>query len=363
MANEPTQNPAPSVLGVEAADRRALSPLDLEGVRRREPAALEAFFERYFDRVYSIVARLLGNRAAHTLDPGRDPGPWIATIATNVCRDFWRSSPHRMARRSASIEDTPGLADRLTSGEIAGRAGAAAGATTGAPAESDREPSVLPLPWPGRHRLWTGLAVGAALVVAVVTGMMNQGPGWRIAGVRGEGVVLLDGRAVSLGDPSVLGRSIPPGVRVQVSDGAELDLRAGHVLAIQATGGTDLLLPPSPPRWFARRTSLHMQEGEIRVTTGPRFQGARLEISTPDAAISATGTTFAVILEPTGTCVCVLEGSVGVAPRGTPPAPVVAGNLRYIFRDGRPPGDHTMRDVERTSLATFREAQLEAMTE
>lgn len=108
------------------------SVLDLEGVRRRDPAALEAFFEAYFDRVYSIVARLLGNRAAaedaaqevflkihraaHTLDPARDPGPWVVTIATNVCRDLWRSASHRMSRRSASIEDTPGLAERLTTG-------------------------------------------------------------------------------------------------------------------------------------------------------------------------------------------------------------------------------------------------------
>lgn len=132
MTNDPTQNPAPIVVGVEAANRPAEPSLDLEGVRRREPAALEAFFERYFDRVYAIVARLLGNRAAaedaaqevfvkihraaHTLDPARDPGPWVATIATNVCRDFWRSAPHRMERRSASLEDTPGLADRLTTG-------------------------------------------------------------------------------------------------------------------------------------------------------------------------------------------------------------------------------------------------------
>ena len=115
----PAQSAAPTVL-------------DLEGVRRRDPAALEAFFEHYFERVYSIVARLLGNRsaaedaaqevflkihrAAHTIDPARDPGPWVATIAANVCRDFWRSAPYRMGRQSASIDDTPGLADRLTSG-------------------------------------------------------------------------------------------------------------------------------------------------------------------------------------------------------------------------------------------------------
>ncbi len=119
MKIDPTQPPTPYVL-------------DLEGFRRRDPAALNAFFEHYFDRVFSIVARLLGNRsaaedaaqevfikihrAAHTLDPARDPGAWVATIATNVCRDVWRSAPHRMARQSASIDDTPGLADRLTTG-------------------------------------------------------------------------------------------------------------------------------------------------------------------------------------------------------------------------------------------------------
>ncbi|HET9950761.1 MAG TPA: RNA polymerase sigma factor [Candidatus Eisenbacteria bacterium] len=104
----------------------------LEGVRRRDPASLDAFFEQHFERVYSLVARLLGNRAAaedaaqevflkihraaHTIDPARDPGPWVATIAANVCRDIWRSSPYRMGRKSDSIDDTPGLADRLKSG-------------------------------------------------------------------------------------------------------------------------------------------------------------------------------------------------------------------------------------------------------
>ena len=132
MKPEPTQKPAPPVVGGEAQARPKEAPLDLEGVRRRDPVALDAFFERYFDRVYAVVTRLLGNRtqaedaaqevffkihrAAHTLDPTRDPGPWISAIATNVCRDHWRSASDRMARRSASIEDTPGLSERLTTG-------------------------------------------------------------------------------------------------------------------------------------------------------------------------------------------------------------------------------------------------------
>lgn len=243
-----------------------------------------------------------------------------------------------------------GLKAAFARGEIAER---------GASAES--EPSILPLPFPGRHRLWTGIAVAAALVIAVLTGILNQGPAWRIAGVRGQGSILLDGSPISIEDPSLVGRRIPTGVRVEVTNAAELDLRADGVIALQCTGGTDLILPPSPPRWFARRALLHVQQGEIRAMTGPVFKGARLEITTPDAAIAVTGTTFAVILERTGTCVCVYEGTVAVGPRGTSPAPVSSGNLRYVFRDGRPPKDDSMREMERTKLAAFRESQMEAM--
>lgn len=104
---------------------------ELERVRRREPEALAAFFERYFDQVYGIVHRLLGeravaedvtqdvflkvHRAAHQLDPGRDPGPWLTAIACNACRDLWRSGAWRMGRRSASVDDDPTVAARLVS--------------------------------------------------------------------------------------------------------------------------------------------------------------------------------------------------------------------------------------------------------
>ena len=76
-----------------------------------------------------LALRLLGNRAmaeditsevflkvhraAGQLDASRDPAPWLAAIATNACRDLWRSGAHRMGKRSDSIEDTAGLSERL----------------------------------------------------------------------------------------------------------------------------------------------------------------------------------------------------------------------------------------------------------
>ncbi|HKI84039.1 MAG TPA: sigma-70 family RNA polymerase sigma factor [Candidatus Krumholzibacteria bacterium] len=102
---------------------------ELEGVRRRDPQALERFFERTFDSIYGLSFRLLSDRtaaedatqevflkvhrAAHRIDPQRDPTPWILTITTNVCRDLFRSSGHKMSKASVSIDEEPELGASL----------------------------------------------------------------------------------------------------------------------------------------------------------------------------------------------------------------------------------------------------------
>jgi RNA polymerase sigma-70 factor (ECF subfamily) len=121
--------------GPEQAPRRDVGPpLEariLAGVRERKPEALAAFFERYFDQVFSLSFRLLGDRTAaedltqevflkihrgaHQLDPARDPTPWVVAITYNACRDLWRSRAHRMDRRTASMDDEDtGLASTLS---------------------------------------------------------------------------------------------------------------------------------------------------------------------------------------------------------------------------------------------------------
>ncbi len=100
----------------------------IEGVRDRDPVALRLFFDMYFDHIFSVVYRLIGDRpaaedvtqdvfykvhrAAHQIDPERDPAPWLVAIAYNACRDYWRSSAYRMSRKSRSI-DEPEQAPRL----------------------------------------------------------------------------------------------------------------------------------------------------------------------------------------------------------------------------------------------------------
>ncbi len=123
---------APEGGGSEAAPRSGPVPPareELVRVRDRDPEALGRFFDLYFPSIYGLVFRLLGNRAAaedaaqdvlvkihrviDRLDPERDPGPWITTIAYNVCRDRWRSVADRMDRQSSSIDDEPDYSRHL----------------------------------------------------------------------------------------------------------------------------------------------------------------------------------------------------------------------------------------------------------
>lgn len=118
-------DPGPAAAGAEIA-------AELEGVRARDPEALAAFFERHFDRIYGLVYRLLGDptlaedmtqevflkvhRAAHQIDPTRDPLPWLVTIAHNACRDLWRSSAWKLTRRASSLDGDSPLAETLSRG-------------------------------------------------------------------------------------------------------------------------------------------------------------------------------------------------------------------------------------------------------
>jgi RNA polymerase sigma factor (sigma-70 family) len=105
-------------------DRAWTDPAVLEGVRRRDPQALAAFFDTAFPYVYNLAFRLTGNReaaedvsqdvfvkvyqAAERLETHRHPKPWITTITYNACRDLAR----RAAARPETGEDASAIGDR-----------------------------------------------------------------------------------------------------------------------------------------------------------------------------------------------------------------------------------------------------------
>jgi RNA polymerase sigma factor (sigma-70 family) len=125
MPKPPTQN-SPSDVQDEGKDAAVPGRREeLELVRRGDPEALGRFFDQHFPSVYGLVLRLVGDvttaeditqevflkthRAIGSLDPTRDPAPWLTTIAYNCCRDMWRSAGHRMRRQSMSLDEKPEL--------------------------------------------------------------------------------------------------------------------------------------------------------------------------------------------------------------------------------------------------------------
>jgi ferric-dicitrate binding protein FerR (iron transport regulator) len=213
------------------------------------------------------------------------------------------------------------------------------------------------LPWYASPRArWAGvpLAFAALLIAASV---LNRGPDWTVSSATGLGVALVDGQPVPMNHVEELERVLRPGTRVRVPDGASLEIMGPGQMVVQLAPGTDLTIPATSGRWWGRHASAEVRSGELRITTGPRFHGARLAITTPAAVVEVTGTTLAVICDPEGTCVCVLEGRVRVGPRDGPMADVEQGHLRFTYNDGRDPKVAGMRENEAIELGRLREAR------
>lgn len=100
-----------------------LSASDLARVCARDPQALGLLFDAYFGRIYGMAFRMMGNeaaaqditqevflrvhKAAHQLDPSRDPAPWLLTITTNLCREKWRSRQGQQDKKTLSLDAKP----------------------------------------------------------------------------------------------------------------------------------------------------------------------------------------------------------------------------------------------------------------
>lgn len=211
-----------------------------------------------------------------------------------------------------------------------------------------------PVAWHRRLAWRLALAPAAAAALAVVVVLANRGPDWTVLSTTGDGVAIIDQTPVPIGHGDELQRRLRPGARLTVPDGSEMEIASAGRLVVQITAGTEFTLPASPGRWFGRRVAGAVRHGEIRVTTGPAFHGARLRVQTPEAAVEVTGTTLAVICEPGGTCVCVYDGVVRVDARGGTSERVPGGRRRFVFNDGRPPELAGIRTPEIRKLGDLR---------
>jgi ferric-dicitrate binding protein FerR (iron transport regulator) len=200
---------------------------------------------------------------------------------------------------------------------------------------------------------WAGVPLAFAALLMMVSAL-NRAPDWSVSAASGLGIAVVDGQPIPMNHTAELARALQAGARVRVPEGSEIELMGPGQMLIQLTSGTDFVVPPTPGRWWRRSVSAEVRAGELRITTGPHFHGARLTLTTPAARVEVTGTTLAVICDPEGTCVCVLEGRVRVGPLDGALADVEGGHLRFIYSDGREPKVAGMREVEATRLGEMR---------
>ena len=210
--------------------------------------------------------------------------------------------------------------------------------------------------WERESTRWAAASIAAAATLVAVL-VLNQGPAWRVASSHGEGIAVVDGRPVPIGHTTDFNRWLRPGATVQIPDGSDLEIHSPGLLAVELSPGTRFSIPDVPGRWFRRTVRAEVSGGEARITTAANFHGAQLEIRTPEAQIEVTGTTLAVICEPEGTCVCVLDGAVRVGGQGQPMVSVVHGRRRYVFADGHPAVSDEIRSNEKVKLTEFRESR------
>jgi len=212
-------------------------------------------------------------------------------------------------------------------------------------------PHIVPAP-PPRPRRWiqwvTAGSAAAAVVIAVTA--LNEAPRWTALPSGGTGNLIVNGASLPVRDSSELTRRLRPGSRMKLESDQELELVSPGLLALQLSPGAEIILPYAPGRWFGRASRASVVGGSLRVTTGRHFSGARLAITTPEASVRVVGTTLAVISEPAGTCVCVLEGTAHVRPRRGGVTRVSSGTRCEVSRGARTSRVGDMRDAERPKL-------------
>jgi hypothetical protein len=249
----------------------------------------------------------------------------------------------RQAVRSLPrAEADPGFRERLKADFVAGRLGAA----------TEPPPAFPPRRRRRRAGMWRVLvpSVLALAVIAVV--ILNGGPVPELAGVSGEGTVIVGEITYATSDREAIAGAIRGGSSIEVSDGVDLDLMYGDVFAVRLSSGS-ATVPTAPGRWFGKKAVSGVGFGELNVLTGPGFRGDQLVIATDDGVIEITGTLVSVFSDSALTCVCVQEGTASVGEDEDDMEPIPAGKRKVMFADGRPPMVTDIAPPHRDHLIQF----------
>ncbi len=258
--------------------------------------------------------------------PGTDGKSMTASEA--AAREAVRNLPEPSARNA--------FRDRLREDFVARRV---------TPPSHRARPAGGPLRW-----IWGVTVPAAAALLILLAVSLNRGTGWRVLNPPSGARLLVGGRAVPLEDGRAVTHALRDGGRLELRDSVLVNLTSPGRLTVQLLPGTEMTLPAPPGRWFRRAVRATINAGEMRITTDRGFHGARLFVDTPEVEVEVTGTTLAVIRPDFGSCVCVFDGTVRVAPRGGAAETVSSGHRFTYFKDGNRIDRGDMLPQERIKL-------------
>jgi ferric-dicitrate binding protein FerR (iron transport regulator) len=251
-----------------------------------------------------------------------------------------------------------GFRDRL-------RAAFTAGAVT--PGRASTDPAARSPGGAGnrsRRGRWLAAAGAAAAILAIVVFLRPGGSArqeWTVVTITGAGeeAIRVDGRPVAVADLTAGRFRLRGGARIALPESVAIELRWAGLLALETVAGTSFSLPGGPSRGADGSLVGRIEEGEVRFVTAPAFSGRGLRIESEEASVEVTGTTFSVIRDSLGTCVCVEEGAVRLTARdGTGSWHVPAGRRRQHYGGGRPSEELDLRPGESMKLRMLQERTL-----
>jgi hypothetical protein len=175
------------------------------------------------------------------------------------------------------------------------------------------------------------LAAAAALVLFLLLDRPRPRV-WEVLDGTSAGVCLVDGRRFDTREREPLCEALASASEIDSLD-ATLRLAVRDEALVELAPRTRV----SAARFSAAGAwTLRADEGSLRIATLPGFRGRGLTVHTPDLDVRLSGTALAVDVEPQGTCVCCLEGTLDCRPDGCEPGPVASGAMCFGYRDRRP---------------------------
>jgi hypothetical protein len=156
-------------------------------------------------------------------------------------------------------------------------------------------------------------------------------PAGEVLAIKGDCLVDADGKraALKLGDPVQVGDT------VEVSEGARLKLRMVDGSVISAASGTKVTIEAYAGQ--PRDAKLTLASGLLRAVVAKAAQPSRFEVGTATGVAAVRSTDWFVFVEPKGTQVGVLDGSVNLTSTATQHGVTIPAHWGARVEPGRDP--------------------------